>query len=100
LPYRFTSNHFRDFVYLFCQRYWKMYHWQSEYVCCTCKMVRDVLGSTYRNRRIGIEGPTARLHRLPDLNPLDVYLWAQLSTSPSYCRCLSDYPQLVDSIGF
>jgi hypothetical protein len=27
------------FSYIICQRYWKMYHWQSEHECCIFMMV-------------------------------------------------------------
>jgi hypothetical protein len=41
--------------------------------------VRDVLSNTYHNRWIG-RGLTAWPPRLPDVNPLDFYLWGQLKT--------------------
>jgi hypothetical protein len=66
------------------QSYWKLYHWQSEHECGTRVMVlravRDVVRNTYHDRWTGRRGPTAWPPRLPDLNPLDLYLWGHLDT--------------------
>jgi hypothetical protein len=42
------------------------------------RVVRDVLNSTYHNRRIGREGPTAWTPSSSDLHPLDFCLWGHL----------------------
>jgi hypothetical protein len=39
LPLRLTGNHYRDFFYMLCQSYRKMYHWQPQHECGTCMMV-------------------------------------------------------------
>jgi hypothetical protein len=45
------------------------------------RAVRDVLNNIYRNRWIGRGGPTAWPPRsMPDLNPLDFYLWGHVNT--------------------
>jgi hypothetical protein len=44
------------------------------------RAVRDVFSNTYRDRWIDRGGSIAWLPRLPDLNPLDFYLWGHLKS--------------------
>jgi hypothetical protein len=44
------------------------------------RAVQDVLYNIYHEQWIGRGGRTAWPPRLPDLNPLDIYLWGHLKT--------------------
>jgi hypothetical protein len=42
--------------------------------------LQDVINNIYHDKWIGRAGPTAWPPCLPDLNPLDIYLWGHLKT--------------------
>jgi hypothetical protein len=62
--------------YMIHQSYQKMYHWKSEHKCGICMMVlQHILATTCKMFSVT---PTAWPPSLPDLNPLDFYLWGHL----------------------
>jgi hypothetical protein len=88
--------------------------------CGTCMLVlQHILAALcemfsithmYHNRWIDKAGPTVS-PPLPDLNPLNFYLWGtpknpsacsscwqRRGTSLSHCGCLSDYPQIIQHL--
>jgi hypothetical protein len=89
LPHRLTGNHYRDFLLhdlpklledvplAVRARMWYMHDGAPAY---SSRAVRDVFNNTYHDWWIGREGPIAWPPRLPDLNPLDIYLWGRLKT--------------------
>jgi hypothetical protein len=85
LPHQLTGTTADIFSYIICQSCWKMYPWQSEHECGTCKIVlcrtvRDVLKNTYYDRRESRGGISAWPPHSPDFNHLDFYLWEHLKT--------------------
>jgi hypothetical protein len=73
-----TDNHYWDFLLHDLPK--KMCQWQSENECDFIHAAWDVLNNAYHDQWRGIGEPIAWPPHLPDLNPLDFYLWGHLKT--------------------